>query len=269
MSPDHRFIVATETKGKGDVEIIDATTLELVSSYPSPNVIKSCHVFGDQPWYIVFSCFNNSVYVMEGETGRLRKTTKEQDFEVLDVSNSGHCVLRYNDDKFHYLAEECFATKKLYYRKCYLSHLAQANYLPKVIHCSYYCVIDAGIRFSNDGLLLAYHFNESITVIKTSDGSLYQRVSFVLDLSSPILDFSNILFVSETWIIVYLPDVLLAVIMFISLKTNEIQHRFCVPKGTGKLHVVPPRQGEPLSLLTDYSKTGKCVSQYTFYNLDL
>jgi hypothetical protein len=95
-SPNTNFIVVTEEIGN-KIEIVDATTLEVIKEYESPHdEIQTCHVFGDDRcWYIVIKgCNDNKVYVIEGLTGQLRNTiTVNEDSKVLDVSCQGHIVI--------------------------------------------------------------------------------------------------------------------------------------------------------------------------------
>ncbi|XP_031555961.1 uncharacterized protein LOC116292746 [Actinia tenebrosa] len=270
MSPNYRFAVVVDARIH---EVIDMKTLELVTSYEWPSVIKSCHVFGDQPWYIVVSLLNGKTHVIHGETCRPQQTTKGdylEDIDVICVGYSGHFVLRHYMDKFLKRAAETSnadGTKlKLYYRKFYLSHFTHPNYLPKEIRYKWHAEIGGGLTFSSDGLFLAFFWYDSIFVVRTLDGSLHKRVW--LSRSMAIHD-AKFLLVSEALIILHFFTSLLGAVVVISLKTSEIKHMFCVPQDIGNLHVIPPRQGEQLTLLTDYDEESKCISKYVFQNLDM
>ncbi|KXJ05737.1 uncharacterized protein LOC110232539 [Exaiptasia diaphana] len=95
MSPDNQYIFAFPVLAKGYIEIMDAARFQLQTSYQAPNVIRSCHVYGSQPWYIVMRCHNNKIYVMDGETGKEAHQPVDIDHydEVEAVSSQGHIVI--------------------------------------------------------------------------------------------------------------------------------------------------------------------------------
>jgi hypothetical protein len=298
MSPDHRFIVATKEMEKGDIEIIDATTLELVTSYPSPNVIRSCHVFGDQPWYIVARCYNNKIYVMEGETGRLGSTptSVDQHFDVDAVSAAGHILLsttwgskEFTDENgnflekmnwrgnYQYLLPERarFRLDEILYRKLLLRHSTRIEENVPIYplkreccKCTYQMGFDidngSAVGFSNDGSLLAYLYKGSIFIIQTSNGSLYKHVFHGPPFDTNLKDY--VLFLSDTYVVIHN----LSIIMLINIQTNEIPHRFLISNSpVESVSFVPRKQGEPFTLLITCNRGERCLLKYEFYNIDL
>jgi hypothetical protein len=252
-------------------------------------------VFGDQPWYIVARCYNNKIYVMEGETGKVHSTptSVDQHVDVDAVSVSGDILLNttwesiderdadafFTDEDGSFLENMNWRGNELYprvhilYRKLFLCNFMKIEkdvpiYPLKVKCCSCICSDfhenkGTAVLFSNDGSLLAYRYKCSIFIIQTSNGSLYKHVFLVPDFNPYWKDY--VLLLSDTYVVIYH----LFMIMFINIQTNEIEHRFWFPEEPQDLHVLPRKQGEPFTLLTDYNKSNKCVSQYTFHNLDL
>ncbi|XP_020907398.1 uncharacterized protein LOC110245456 [Exaiptasia diaphana] len=210
MSPDnHHLIVANdfEYNSGDDIAIVDAATMKKVTSYRLPNLPKSLHVFGSQPWYIVARCFDNKIYIVEGKTGTLLGDSSaiQQNENVLCVSNMGHILLvrkctghRISDNIVDILFTDkdrlfCFPLQWVDSHSdnhvscelflCYQEKIDKR--IPiyfRLLKCrSTDCVNSTNysppsVLFSEDGNLLAFYNADSITVVNTSDGSLYASV---------------------------------------------------------------------------------------------
>jgi len=104
MSPNDEFVVAVSLSVRGEIDIIDTVSLDVKAKHQCPIVMKSCHLFGNQPWYIIIRCFNNKFYIMDGVTGELAcdPTKVQPNEDILDVSNQGHILLARTSESFTY-----------------------------------------------------------------------------------------------------------------------------------------------------------------------
>ncbi|XP_031555971.1 uncharacterized protein LOC116292760, partial [Actinia tenebrosa] len=292
LSSNYRFIVVIEEMVKGEIEILDATTLDLVSSFQSPNVIRSYHVYGNQPWYIVIRCFNNKIYVMEGETGQMSSApiAVDQYVDVIAVSALGHILLgetwkssssknaeaMFTDDDGNFLEEihwQWPVTKTVVnnvvirYHRLILFHLPKSEkrvpiYPRKTNHCTcsvnrQYVTLDCGSTFSDDGELLAFIYKCSIFIFETSSNSLYQQVYIGPGFAGHP---NKIVFFSATYVVISNSRR----IAFINIKTNKIEHRFFM-QDCQEFHFVPRKQGEPFTLIGFFEIPS--LTKYELYNL--
>ncbi|XP_020905466.2 uncharacterized protein LOC110243681 [Exaiptasia diaphana] len=201
-----------------DITIVDAATMKKVTSYRLPNLPKSLHVFGSQPWYIVARCFNNKIYIVEGRTGTLvgGPCEVQQNEDVLSVSNEGHILLvrtsaahrfstkivdlRFTDEDrlFCYpmlwldvqIGDELYGSEQfdnhVVSRELFIcNHEDVVNRIPiyfRHLRCRTASYVNSAgkdpsaVLFSESGSLLAIYYAHSITVVNTSDGSLYASV---------------------------------------------------------------------------------------------
>ncbi|KXJ11501.1 E3 ubiquitin-protein ligase DZIP3 [Exaiptasia diaphana] len=240
LSPDYKSIVAwyriNSISDNIDIRNVDA--LGKVTSYKLPNFIKSLHVFGSQPWYIVARCFDNMIYIVEGDTGRLvgDPCAVQQNENVLCVSNVGHILLtKTSIAMFSDILDRAFTDEEK--RLCFQMLLTHQNVALKrrdtvsceLFLCNYKelnkripiyfrhlrcrCSRIVGrepisrltysghVLFSEDGHLLAFYYARCITIVRTSDGSLYTSVC--LCYHGHLFDYDvHILYLSETGIII-------------------------------------------------------------------
>ncbi|KXJ11497.1 uncharacterized protein LOC110243664 [Exaiptasia diaphana] len=235
MSPDNCFIVAHDYENHpgDDIAIVDVATMKKVTSYRLPNLLRSLHVFGSHPWYIVARCFDNKIYIVEGDTGRLvgDPCAVLQNEDVLCVSNMGHILLvrtsdppsmsAYIDGRFtdkdrllcipmqwvknqsdnHVVSCELFLCRHeeidkripIYFR---LLKCRSTDYVNKT------CYHWPGALFSEDGHLLAFYNANSITVVNTSDGSLYTSVCLYHNSLTSFGSSTEILYLSKERIVI-------------------------------------------------------------------
>jgi hypothetical protein len=151
------------------------------------------------------------------------------------------------------------------YRELFLYHYERAQesipiypLAEKMCHCQgYFSIQDEAFQFSQDGRLLAYHYKDSIFLVKTSDGSLFKRCSLTIKLIN-----INILFVSECYIIMYGENVLFV----FNVQTNEIEHSICLPRYFYEKLTFLKGLGEPFTLLCNAGYGN--VSHVVFHNLE-
>jgi hypothetical protein len=122
------------------------------------------------------------------------------------------------------------------------------------------------VHFFKDGRLLAYHYKDSIFVVKTSDGSLYNRCSFAGNLM--LSQVSDIVLVSECYVIMRDANFLFV----INVQTNDIKHRICLPRFIFPKHLsmFPKQVGQPFTLLVKHITpfNDVHVSHLVFHNLE-
>ncbi|KXJ16687.1 E3 ubiquitin-protein ligase DZIP3 [Exaiptasia diaphana] len=262
MSPDNQFIIAFPMLAMGDIEIIDATNLQLLTRYKAPNVIRTYHVYGSQPWYIVIRCLNNKIYVMDGETGKEvhQPVDIDQCDEVEAVSCQGHmvigktCLLFPVRDDMHRLFtnedgtifEEMIWGNKGSHgtpaqcRKLFLCHFNESHEFIKIpIYprvCLPQCQCKANlftsqdhfqyetIKFSDDGQLLAFVYKSVFTVLDTTDYSEVASIQhYILDLYHRLV-IHDILFLTKDFIVLNDSDT----IYCISLETKDVERMFTI-----------------------------------------
>jgi hypothetical protein len=120
---------------------------------------------------------------------------------------------------------------------------------------------EKAVQFSQDGRLLAYHYKDSIFLVKTSDGSLCKRIFLGNTIeNSHIL---KIVLVSETYLVIYDNDV--SILFFINVQNNEIEHRFYfLSQLTDKMTVFQHQEGMPSTFVIKDTENSR---QYNSYNL--
>jgi hypothetical protein len=159
------------------------------------------------------------------------------------------------------------------YREIFLYHYERAQesipiypLAEKTCHCCCYDSIVEAVQFFKDGRLLAYHYKDSIFVVKTSDGSLYKRCSFAANVM--LTQVSDIVLVSECYVIMCY----IRFLFVINVQTNEIKHRICLPHFIlpKNLSVLPKQVGQPFTLrvkhITPFIDVH--VSHLVFHNLE-
>jgi hypothetical protein len=136
----------------------------------------------------------------------------------------------------------------------------------RVCHCSSIDQKNPGyqpVQFTQDGLLLAYHYKDFIYIVNTLDGTLFKRV-FLGSISFVNHHIHSILFLSETYLLIYDFNSL----FLINVQTNEIEYRFCIPQNLGKMFIpLSRRDGKPFMLHATDAPSYNCVFQYEFKNL--